>query len=134
MSEKLLNKLPSLEHEFEVDVVGSTTRASYKGAFTYRKPNLKAKALAERKRVELDGPSGSDMDLGVQKLNYMVAYLMYTIIEAPTWWRESDNGYSLLDFNVVEKVFNECDKFETDWDAKVWPKEESEEKSDEGQK
>jgi hypothetical protein len=129
--EKLLKNLPPLEHEFEINVKGDITNLPYTGKFKYRKPNLKTKAMAEKKRAELDGPNVTMLDLGVQKLNYMVAYLMYTLTEAPSWWRDSDNGYALLDFNVVEEVFNECDRFESEWNAKVWPKEE---KSDEGEK
>jgi hypothetical protein len=127
MTDKLLKSLPETTFDFEIEVKGDSTGKLHKGAFTYRKPNLKMKALAERKRAELEGPFAKNLDLSVQKLNFMISYLRFSLEKAPDWWTDSDNGYELFDFNVVEEVFNKCDKFESDWDAKVFPKAEPEE-------
>lgn len=120
MTQKLLDKLPETTHEFSIDLVGETTRLPFKGNFTYKKPNLKAKAMSEKKRAELDGLNAESLDLTVQKLHFMVAYLKYSLATVPQWWEDADYGYALYDYNVVQEVFNECDKFETQWNNQVW--------------
>jgi hypothetical protein len=130
MNEKLLSELPSMTHEYEIDVIGEELKIPYKGKFTYKKPNLKAKSLAEKKRAELDGVHVGDLDLTVQKLHFMISYLRYSLTSFPDWWEKSDYGYALYDYNVVQAVFDEADKFETEWTKKVWGEKNVEESTD----
>lgn len=129
MTENLPKEIPLMDHEFEVSVEGEITKKQYVGKFKYRIPNLKAKALADKKRAELDGPLGDLIDPSVQQLHYMIAYLRFTLIDMPDWWSDSDYGYGLHDYSVVKAVYDKTQDFETTWMEKVWGKKKNEKKS-----
>lgn len=121
-SSKLPKELPSMEYEFSVEVKGNITGKMFSGNFKYRIPNLKAKALAERKRAELNGGMDAMLDASVLQLHYMIAYLRFSLLEdsMPQWWKENDYGYNLHDYNVVREVFDKVEAYEQKWLKSVW--------------
>jgi hypothetical protein len=50
----------------------------------------------------------------------MIAYLRFTLIDTPLFWRNADLGYDLRDDNVIEAVYDEVMAFENEWLKKVW--------------
>jgi len=109
-----------MEYEFSIETKGDITGKSFAGNFKYRIPNLKAKALAERKRAELNGGMDAMMDASVLQLHYMIAYLRFSLVETPKWWEENDYGYNLHDYNVVREVFERVEEYEQKWLKSVW--------------
>ena len=114
-SKDLPNELPNKEFEFSIDVEGQTTRKRWTGDFKFVIPNLKNKARADLFRAQLNGGLDDRLDPEVLVLNYTIAYLKYSIVEAPKWWRSSEDGYTLDDFNVVNTVYKKCQEFSENW-------------------
>jgi len=123
-SKTLAKDVPSREYEFSVEVEGKVSRTTYSGDFKFKIPNLKTKALADKKRAELNGGLDLALDVSVLELHYMIAFLRFTLSETPPWWREADYGYDLEDFNVVKKVYDEVEKYQESWMETVWGKDE----------
>lgn len=119
-SGKLPKSLPPMELEFSLEVKGDITGKVYQGNFKYKIPNLKAKALAEKKRAELNGGMDAMLDASVLQLHFMIAYLRFSLYEVPQWWEDNDYGYNLYDYNVVKQVFDRVEQFETDYVKAVW--------------
>lgn len=124
-SKKLPTSLPSMEHSFQIDIEGDTTKQRYTGDFTCHLLNNKQKARANLKTATLNAGLETLLELEVKALHYMVGYLDQAVDEAPTWWKDSSNGYELYDANVIEAVFNEVHKFEQRWKEQVWGKSEA---------
>ncbi len=123
-SKTLAKDVPSREYEFNIEVEGKVSRTTYKGDFKFSIPNLKLKALADKKRAELNGGLDAALDPSVLELHYYVAFLRYSLIEAPKWWKEADYGYDLDDFNVVQAVYDKVEEFQKGWMEAVWGKDE----------
>lgn len=119
-SKKLPVQLPSMELDFQIDVKGEISGKQFSGDFKYRIPNLKAKALADKKRAELNAGLDAMLDSSVLQLHFMIAYLRFSIAEAPTWWKENDWGYNLHDYNVVKAVFDVVQNYEESYMKTVW--------------
>ena len=116
----LPQELPSRESTFFLEVEGSTTKFKYRGEFKLRVPNLKAKALAEKRRAELNGPQGELLDVTIQVFHSQIAYLAYTIQEAPKWWTLCEYGYALDDYNVVSTLYDAVRDLEEGWSKTIW--------------
>jgi len=127
-SNNLPKELPSMEYEFDIDVEGNTTRQKWLGSFKFLIPNNKIKAQIDLKRAEYNGGLEDRLDAEVLILNYTIAYLRYSLVEAPKWWIKADYGYSLYDFNVVNEVYKKCQNYEEKWLKTVWGEESSEPK------
>lgn len=123
-SKTLAKDVPSKDYEFYVEVEGKVSRTTYRGDFKFSIPNLKLKALADKKRAELNGGLDMALDTSVLELHYMIAFLRFTLSEMPPWWKEADYGYDLEDFNVIKAVYDKVEEFQKGWMAQVWGKEE----------
>lgn len=121
---KLDKEIPDTAHVFQVDVVGQVTRKRFLGEFRCRVPTLKDQCLIGKHEATLNGEYGSFLAPGIQKLHKMVAYLRYSIVDSPIFWKDSDLGYALRDANVVEAVYDEVIAFEEKWLESIWGKEE----------
>lgn len=126
----LAKELPSMEHEFEVDVQGAVTGIQYKGTFRCKIPNVRTQAMIAKHKAFLNGGFDRDLDLGTLNLHHMISYLRYTLIQPdkkketpagyPDWWHDADLGYELFDINVIEAVYQKVLDFEQEWTEKVW--------------
>lgn len=128
---KLSKQIPAMESSFIIDVKGEVTQISYQGEFMCRIPNLKINAQIDKYRALLNGGLENSLNLGVLKLHKMISYLKYCIIKSPEFWVKSDCGYELLDYNVIEEVYNKVLAFENEWIESIWGKKEPEAIADE---
>ena len=119
-SKDLSKDVPAREHDFVIDTECKVSKRNYKGNFKCIIPNLKLKALADKKRAELNSGLDEALDPSVLELHYKIAFLRFTLIDSPNWWKENDYGYDLDGFNIVDEVYKEVEKFQKDWMAKVW--------------
>ena len=122
--ENLPRELPDMEYDFSIDVTGDTTGKKYSGNFKFLIPDNKSKAKAARYTAELNGEYADHLDPTVQILHYMIAFLRFSLVEAPNWWKASDFGYALYDYNVVDTVYTKVQDFQKEWFEKVWGSEE----------
>lgn len=113
-----VTKLPSMEHTFTLNVIGSETKQAFDGTFTYKRPTLgkrleanKMEARLREEKITLDG--------NVNRYVEMISYLRFGLIAYPDWWKNSNFGLDLYDINIIIELYNECDKFEAEWDKQV---------------
>lgn len=120
MSEQ--NQLPEFENAFSIESLeGNFTKRKFSGDFKHRIPTLKINAAIDKHFAILNGGLTEDvLPAETIKLHYMIAYLKFTLVEAPNWWKDADYGYDLRDSNVVEEIFNKARSFEDDYIKKVW--------------
>jgi hypothetical protein len=116
-----MKELPSMEHTFSVKIEGKHESgvALYEGSFTYRRPNLRAKSQIAKLESKLNEDIKFLPD-DVRDLHFAIAWLYYTIIDSPDWWKKSDSGMELYDFNIILAIYAETMKFEKAWKDKVW--------------
>jgi len=119
-SEDLPRDVPDREFTFFIDVEGDSTRKRFRGEFSYRIPNLKAKACADKMRASLNGGHDKHLNPTVLEFHSTISYLKFTITEAPKWWREADWGYELDDYNIVDAVYIKVEAFQKDYNEKLW--------------
>lgn len=125
MDKKLVKELPETEHMFIIELVGSVTKKRFIGEFTAKIPTLKDQAQIGKFNALLNGEFPVYLDAGIQKLHRMIAYLRYTLIDTPKWWKNSELGYELRDFNIIEAIYDEVIAFENEWLKQVWNDEEN---------
>lgn len=97
------------------DETGADTGLPYKGDFTVKCALTiqgKHAVALEKTRLMADtaNPSG---DLAGIALT--LSEVRARIISAPEWWTESDNGASLLDENILLRIFDKCMNCENAW-------------------
>lgn len=127
----LKKALPEMEHSFSlIEEVGSLTKMPFSGNFSCRITNLKTQAQIDKLRASLN-EGLSDLSAGTKQLHAMIAHLRYALTDSPKWWKEADHGYDLLDYNLVQKVYDKVIEFENKWYDEVWgdKKEESKDAS-----
>jgi hypothetical protein len=125
--QNLPKSLPEMETTFEIDVEGNLTKQRFQGNFTYRIPNMRARALADKERARMNEGLERGMDETVAEMHSMISYLRHTLTAVPPWWKESSQGYDLFDANVVTAIYIKAMQFEKEWMEQVWGK-----KSEEG--
>lgn len=126
----LAEDIPETTHEFLIDLVGSVTKRRFAGEFKCKIPTLKDQAMIDKHRAVLNGEFPVYLDAGILKLHKMISYLRYTIVDAPMFWRNSDMGYELRDFNVIEGVYDEVMAFEDQWLKTIWGEDQKDESTE----
>lgn len=129
--------LPPTEHEFEIDVQGSTTGKQYSGKFKCKIMRLNEQTEVSKHKALLS--TGLNLDLAASNFIHMISYLRYSLISPnrqknteagyPEWWAQADYGYELYDINVVETVYEKVLDFEKSYLEAVWGKKEEKEES-----
>jgi hypothetical protein len=122
MSENVnpVKTIPDPNHKFQIDVIGKVTGKRFLGDFTSTIPRLKEQGMINKHEAYLNGDMAQFLAPGTRKLHQMIAYLRYTLKEYPSFWKESDLGYELMDLNVIIEVYDEVLRFEEEWMKKVW--------------
>lgn len=117
----MIKTLPSMEHTFTIDVLGSETKQRYTGTFTYKRPNLKLKSEIAKMTARLNEDLKS-LDSDMAFIHQVLATLRYTLQAGDNaeWWIKNDYGYALFDVNVILDIYKECQKFEDKWFNEVW--------------
>ncbi len=116
----LIDELPDTRHQFEIDLQGKVTKKRFAGEFACKIPNIKDQAMIAKHQAMLNGEYPIYLDAGVLKVHQMIAYLRYTLTEYPLFWKQSDLGYELRDFNIIEAVYDEVLAFEDEWLKQIW--------------
>ena len=123
-----MEKMPSMEYKFQVQIVGVETKKNWVGDFLFRRPTLKERAMIDVMRARLNGDLFT-IDPEVRAFNEALSYLKFTLKEFPDWWKESDFGANLYDANVIIEIHNKCIEFEAQWREKVFGKEDANKES-----
>ena len=113
-------KLPSMEYRFEINIQGEESKVNYMGSFLYKRPSIGQKTLIEQMKSRLNGglPNGINEDIALN--NEAMAYLRFTLVEYPDFWKDSQFGFSLMDENVLLEIYNKVVLFEAEWRKKVY--------------
>lgn len=112
--------IPETTHVFQIDLIGRITKVRFLGEFKCKIPTLKDQAMIKKHETSLNGESPIFLDAGIKRLHGWIAYLRFTLIDTPLFWRSSDLGYDLRDDNIIEAVYDEVIAFENEWLKKIW--------------
>jgi hypothetical protein len=104
--------------QFTVKVTGEVTGEEFVGTFKSR-PALPFALQLEEDRIRRELLGDRPESAGGRALNAasIFAFLTTHLTEAPMWWKESANGQTLFDDNVVAAVYGEAVKISTDFQA-----------------
>ena len=104
------NARQKMEHVFEIDYYSEQDDCTYKGTFTSKKLSIIEKGKVNIRKIELNGGRYYDPDtpgIGIDEftdhMNYMIAYLEFSLVKYPDWWDMSTLG----DLAVVGTVWKE---------------------------
>lgn len=122
-SSKLGKKLPEMDGDFQVEVIGNITKKRVIGEFSCKIMNRKERALVAKHRAFLNGEMASQLDIATLRFHMMISYLRYALTDYPKWWKEADLGYELYDENIVKEVYDKVLEFEEEWIKEVWGEE-----------
>lgn len=107
--------MPSMEYQFEINVVGNETQERYVGEFKYKRPNLGIRRQIKIMEDQLN--NGSDtLDDEVRAINMMVSWLHFTLLEHPKWW---NGGLDMYDANILEDIYMKILDFERKFKEKI---------------
>jgi hypothetical protein len=114
-----MKELPSMQHTFSIKVEGKQGGQVYEGSFTYQRPKIRHRSQISKLAAKLNEDI-KYLDVDTKFLHEVIANLYYTITDSPDWWKKSDSGLELYDFDVIFEIYKECQKFEDEWFEKVW--------------
>lgn len=120
---KIGKDIPPTETDFQIEVEGEVTKKRFVGEFSCKIPRKKEQCLIDKHRALLNGPQPEFLGADTLRFHHMIAYLRYTIIDSPKFWKESDLGYELYDENVVKEIYDKVLDFEVEWLKEVWGEE-----------
>ena len=107
--------LPKIERSFDLEHTGLVTGHKYTGTFTVRCVlNLQLKHQLELDKTRLMSDLRNPTDR-LEGIAGALSELKVRIVEAPAWWKDSNNGYNLLDEDVVAELYTKCLDMEAEW-------------------
>lgn len=112
--------IPHTQSGFQLDILGNLTQKRYLGDFTCKIPTVKEQCLIDKHQVLLNGEMPHNLKPATLKIHEMIAYLRYTLIDYPKFWKDSDLGYELRDPNVVQAIYDKVIDFENKWLKEIW--------------
>lgn len=118
--DKMPDDIPDTLHEFQIDLLGSITKRKFAGEFVCKIPTIKDQALIGKHEAYLNGEFPVYLNESILKVHKRIAYLKYTLVEVPRFWKNSDGGYELRDPNIIEAVYDEVIRFEEKWYLQIW--------------
>lgn len=98
---------PETTKDLLFDSTGLDTNSTYRGKFVF-KLALSPRDLLLADQIERDnlgGVSWAEAGSYAKYVAHMISQLAVRIKEGPSWWKESNNGKDLQDFNILEEVF-----------------------------
>jgi len=110
--------LPVMEHTFEINKKGKNAQKVYTGSFTYKRLSIGDQSKAGILKTKLNGDL-INVDQDVNHLHDMLSWLRYGLIEYPEWWRDCNFGNDLFDVDIIEDIYRQVFKFETEWVKKI---------------
>ena len=110
--------LPSTQSVFDFEFTSELDK-KYEGRFTVNcLLNMRQKHLLELEKTRLLGnfPNPTDELAGI---SVILATLRHRIVDAPDWWKQSDGGYNLTDFDVLTALYDKVLNAEVEWRTKL---------------
>lgn len=103
------------EAQFTVNTTGETTGDAYKGLFRV-KTRLSHRDHLNRDRIRRDmlGANPDGASDRARSIAEIFSQLSVRVLDAPSWWANSENGIELADDNIVAEVYGEAIKAEQD--------------------
>lgn len=111
----LYDSLPKNEETFEFKEVGDTTGHVYEGKFTVMCVlNMAGKHSLELEKTRLMADYANP-SRGLAGIAISLATVRAKILDAPSWWDNSDGGSLIIDENVVLALYDKCNQVEANW-------------------
>jgi hypothetical protein len=111
----MYDTLPKNEQSFDIDIVGDTTGLPYKGTFSAKCIlNMAGKHAMELEKTRLQADYANP-SAGLAGIAIALSTIRAKITEGPAWWKDSEGGATIIDENVVFKLYDECNKLEANW-------------------
>jgi len=110
--------LPSNQSVFDFNFT-SDLGNKYDGRFTVLAVlDMKTKHRLELEKTRLLGNYANPTD-ELAGISIMLATLRIRIVDAPEWWKQSDGGYNLSDFDVLSALYEKTIAAEAEWRTKL---------------
>jgi hypothetical protein len=107
--------LPKNEKVFLFEHTGSTSQFLYTGQFTVKCVlNIADKRILEIEKTKLQSDFVNPTD-DLRVLADILANLKVRVIDAPEWWKQSNNGATLLDQDALIALFYKVIDQEVAW-------------------
>ena len=111
----MYESLPKNERSFDIDLVGETTMAKYKGQFTV----TCILDIAGRHEQELEKTrlmaDYANPSKGLYGIATALAALRTKIISSPDWWKNTQEGAKIQDEEVIFFLYEKCNEMERLW-------------------
>lgn len=112
--------LPTPEYLFKIEKTDSETGVQYNGDFVYRRLTIGEKIkLQEWVSDQIKSDSKDKKDDPTRSLWMTLAMIRFGCIECPAWFKDSDYGVDLYDFDIINEIFIKRSEKENEWVDKV---------------
>lgn len=127
----LYDSLPKNEKTFDVDVVGDTTGVKYQGQFTVLCVlDMEGKHTLELEKTRLMADYANP-SRGLFGIATSLATIRAKVVSSPAWWKNTSDGATIKDENVIFDIYDKCIEMEKEWRKEL--KEASDEAVEESQ-
>lgn len=110
--------LPSTQSVFDFDFT-SEIGQHYDGRFTVLCVlDMRTKHRLELEKTRLMGNHASPTD-ELAGIAIILATLRTRIVDAPEWWKQSDGGYDITDFDALTALYEKVMDAEKEWRLKL---------------
>jgi len=117
--EIIMIDLPQNTFSFNFECLGEITGNKYDGNFEslcVLSVGKKHELEVEKTKLKLDFKNPTD---GLESISYLLAVLKVRLINAPTWWEQSRNGFDLLDENIIIALYSKVMEGEENWKKRL---------------
>lgn len=109
------NELPKIERAFDFEEKGEITGKKYDGQFLVKSLlNFGDKHQLELQKTLLQADTRAPTP-GLRGIAQIIAELGVRVVNAPTWWEQSNGGRSIVDENVVLALYDKVLEQEDEW-------------------
>lgn len=106
--------LPSTQTTFEFDFTSELGKR-YDGSFTVLCVlDMKTKHRLELEKTRMLGNSANPTD-ELAGLAIVLSNLRIRIIDGPNWWKQSDGGYNITEFDTLTSLYEKVLSAEAEW-------------------
>jgi hypothetical protein len=111
----LYDSLPKNEAVVDFKAVGETTGETYEGQFTVMCVlNMAGRHSLELEKTRLQADYANP-SRGLAGIAISLATVRAKVLEAPAWWKNSDEGSLIIDENVILSLYDKCNEVEANW-------------------
>lgn len=110
--------LPTTQSVFDFNFT-SELGNKYDGRFTVKCVlDMRSKHALELEKTRLLGNFASPTD-ELAGISIILATLRVRIVDAPEWWKQSDGGYNISDFDALTALYGKVLNAEVEWRTKL---------------